>query len=103
MLFKNKFLLFFVISVGSVIGIVRGEEAKQKWVFRIKSKVDYKKLIAEKKRLTAEVEFSTQIVKVSEACTDLLKEIEAKPDPFHDPSITNPYTKKSGGGGCTIL
>ena len=39
MLFKNKFLLFFVISVGSVIGIVRGEEAKQKWVFRIKSKV----------------------------------------------------------------
>ena len=35
MLFKNKFLLFFVISVGSVIGIVRGEEAKQKWVFRI--------------------------------------------------------------------
>ena len=48
MLFKNKFLLFFVISVGSVIGIVRGEEAKQKWVFKIKSKVDNKKLIAEK-------------------------------------------------------
>jgi len=51
MLFKNKFLLFFVISVGSVIGIVRGEEAKQKWVFRIKSRVDNKKLIAEKKQL----------------------------------------------------
>ena len=50
MLFKNKFLLFFVISVGSVIGIVRGEEAKQKWVFRIKSRVDNKKLIAEKKQ-----------------------------------------------------
>jgi hypothetical protein len=50
MLFKNKFLLFFVISVGSVIGIVRGEEAKQKWVFRIRSKVDTKKLIAEKKQ-----------------------------------------------------
>ncbi len=28
MLFKNKFLLFFVISVGSVIGMVRGQEAK---------------------------------------------------------------------------
>ena len=51
MLFKNKFLLFFVISVGSVIGIVRGEEAKQKWVFKIKSKVDNKKLIAEKRQL----------------------------------------------------
>jgi hypothetical protein len=51
MLFKNKFLLFFVISIGSVIGIVRGEEAKQKWVFKIRSKVDTKKLIAEKRQL----------------------------------------------------
>ena len=51
MLFRNKFLLFFVISVGSVIGMVRGEEAKQKWVFKIKSKVDNKKLIAEKRQL----------------------------------------------------
>ena len=36
MLFKNKFLLFLVISIGSVIGMVKGEEAKQKWVFKIK-------------------------------------------------------------------
>lgn len=50
MLFRNKFLLFCIISVGSVIGMVRGEEAKQKWVFRIKSKVDTKKLIAEKRQ-----------------------------------------------------
>jgi hypothetical protein len=50
MLFKNKFLLFFVISIGSVIGMVRGEEAKQKWVFKIRSKVDTKKLIAEKRQ-----------------------------------------------------
>ncbi len=49
MLFRNKFLLFFVISVGSVIGIVRGQEAKQKWVFKIKSKVDNKKLVAQKR------------------------------------------------------
>jgi len=47
--FKNKFLLFLVISGGSVIGIVKGEEAKQKWVFKIKSRVDNKKQIAEKK------------------------------------------------------
>ena len=51
MVFKNKFLLFFVISIASVIGIVRGEEAKQKWVFKIKSKVDTKKLTAEKRQL----------------------------------------------------
>jgi hypothetical protein len=49
MLFRNKFLLFFVISVGSVIGIVRGQEAKQKWVFKIKSRVDNKKLVAQKR------------------------------------------------------
>jgi hypothetical protein len=51
MLFRNKFLLFFVISIGSVIGMVKGEEAKQKWVFKIKSKVDTKKLTAEKRLL----------------------------------------------------
>jgi hypothetical protein len=50
MVFKNKFLLFLVISIGSVIGMMRGEEAKQKWVFKIKSKVDNKKLIAEKRQ-----------------------------------------------------
>jgi hypothetical protein len=31
--------------------MVRGQEAKQKWVFKIKSKVDNKKLIAEKRQL----------------------------------------------------
>ena len=51
MLFRNKFLLFFVISIGSIIGMVRGQEAKQKWVFKIKSRVDNKKLIAEKRQL----------------------------------------------------
>jgi hypothetical protein len=29
--------------------MVRGEEAKQKWVFKIKSKYDNKRLIAEKR------------------------------------------------------
>lgn len=51
MLFRNKFFLFCMISIGSVIGMMRGEEAKQKWVFKIKSKVDNKKLIAEKREI----------------------------------------------------
>ena len=50
-MFKNKFLLLLVISVGSVIGMVRGEEAKQKWVFKIRSKADTRKLIAVKRQL----------------------------------------------------
>ena len=63
MLFKNKFLLFFVISIGSVIGMVRGEEAKQKWVFKIKSKVDNKKLIAEKRQQAKRAAFYWMISK----------------------------------------
>lgn len=46
---RNKVTLFLVISIGSLIGIVRGEEAKQKWVFKIRSKYDNKRLIAEKR------------------------------------------------------
>ena len=49
--FKNKFLLFLVISVGSVIGIVKGEEAKQKWVFKIKSRFEEKRHLAELKKI----------------------------------------------------
>lgn len=46
---RNKITLFLVISIGSLIGMVRGEEAKQKWVFKIRSKYDNKRLIAEKR------------------------------------------------------
>ncbi|HZK65837.1 MAG: hypothetical protein ACHQD7_13775 [Chitinophagales bacterium] len=46
---RNKMVIFFVIGVGSVIGMVRGEQAKQKWVFKIRSKYDNKRLIAEKR------------------------------------------------------
>jgi hypothetical protein len=46
---RNKMIVFFVIGVGSVIGMVRGEQAKQKWVFKIRSKYDNKRLIAEKR------------------------------------------------------
>jgi len=46
---RNKMVIFFVIGVGSVIGMVRGEQAKQKWVFKIRSKYDNKRLVAEKR------------------------------------------------------
>ena len=47
---KNKFLLFLFISVGSVIGMMRGEEAKQKWVFKVKTKADSKRMVAQKRQ-----------------------------------------------------
>ncbi|HEY4156403.1 MAG TPA: hypothetical protein VGM24_13270 [Puia sp.] len=51
---SNKMAVFFAISVGSLIGMVRGEEAKQKWVFKIRSKYDNKRIIAEKRQRARE-------------------------------------------------
>jgi hypothetical protein len=44
-------LLFLVITFGSVVGLLQGEEAKQKWVFKIRSKYDNKRLMAERKTI----------------------------------------------------
>jgi hypothetical protein len=49
--FKNKVVVFLAVSVGGMIGMVKGEEAKQKWVFRLKSKYDNRRLMAERKSL----------------------------------------------------
>jgi hypothetical protein len=48
---KNKVVVFLAVSVGGMIGMVKGEEAKQKWVFRLKSKYDNRRLMAERKSL----------------------------------------------------
>ncbi|HXB09623.1 MAG TPA: hypothetical protein VNW04_21000 [Puia sp.] len=34
-----------------MIGVVKGEEAKQKWVFRMKSKYENRRLMAERKSI----------------------------------------------------
>lgn len=49
--YKNKLVVFLAVTMGSIIGLVKGEEAKQKWVFRIKSKYENKRLMAEKKSI----------------------------------------------------
>ena len=48
---KNKMVVFLAVSVGGMIGIVKGEEAKQKWVFRLKSKYENRRLMAERKSI----------------------------------------------------
>ncbi len=40
-------ILLLALSIGTIVGIFRGSEAKQKWVFRIKSRFDEKRQIAE--------------------------------------------------------
>jgi hypothetical protein len=48
---KNKMVVFLAVSIGGMIGLVKGEEAKQKWVFRLKSKYDNRRLMAERKSI----------------------------------------------------
>jgi hypothetical protein len=49
--FKNRVVVFLAVSVGGMIGVVKGEEAKQKWVFRVKSKYENRRLMAERKSI----------------------------------------------------
>lgn len=44
-------ILLLAITIGTIVGIFRGSEAKQKWVFRIKSRFEEKRLLAEQKKL----------------------------------------------------
>lgn len=49
--YRKKLMIFLAVSIGAIIGLFRGEEAKQKWVFKIKSKYDNRRLMAERKSL----------------------------------------------------
>jgi hypothetical protein len=47
--YKNRLVIFLAFTIGSLIGVFKGEEAKQKWVFKMRTKYDTKRLVAEKK------------------------------------------------------
>ena len=49
--YRNRLVVFLAVTVGSLIGLFKGEEARQKWVFRIRSKYENKRLMAEKKSI----------------------------------------------------
>ncbi len=48
---KNKVVVFLAVTVGGMIGFIKGEEAKQKWVFRMRSKYENRRLMAERKSI----------------------------------------------------
>jgi hypothetical protein len=48
---RNKLVIFLAVTIGGAIGLFKGEEAKQKWVFKIRSKYENRRLIAEKKSI----------------------------------------------------
>ena len=49
--FNSKWVLVLIITVGSVINIFKGPEARNKWVFKLKNRFEEKKLLAENKKL----------------------------------------------------
>ncbi len=49
--FTNKLIVVLAVTVGTIIGIVKGEEARQKWVFKIRNKYDSRRLMAERKSI----------------------------------------------------
>ena len=44
-------VVFLAVTVGGMIGFIKGEEAKQKWVFRLRSKYENRRLMAERKSI----------------------------------------------------
>ncbi len=49
---KNSFLFGLIMIIAAVIGWVKGDEAKQKWVYKWKTSYDEKRQLA-KKRMDA--------------------------------------------------
>lgn len=47
--FRRKMVVFLAVTVGGMVGLFKGEEAKQKFVFRLRSKYDNRRLMAERK------------------------------------------------------
>jgi hypothetical protein len=48
---KNKMAVFLAVAIGGMVGLVKGEEAKQKWVFKIRSKYDNRRQVAERRSI----------------------------------------------------
>ncbi|HVU98962.1 MAG TPA: hypothetical protein VHE34_27255 [Puia sp.] len=49
--FKHRMVVFLAVTVGGMIGVIKGEEAKQKYVFRLRSKFENRRLMAERKSI----------------------------------------------------
>ena len=47
--YTNKVVVFLAVTIGTVIGVFKGEEAKQKWVFKMRTKYDNRRLMAERR------------------------------------------------------
>jgi hypothetical protein len=46
---KNRMIIFLAVLIGGMVGLFKGEEAKQKFVFRVRSKFENRRLTAERR------------------------------------------------------
>jgi len=51
---NNRWIVLLAISIGTIIGIFKGSEAKQKWVFKVRNRYEEKRQLAEEKKLRKE-------------------------------------------------
>ena len=51
---NNRWIVLLAITIGTIIGIFRGSEAKQKWVFKIRNRFEEKRQLAEEQKLRRE-------------------------------------------------
>ena len=51
---NNRMVILMILLVGTFIGIFRGSEAKQKWVFKIKNRYEEKRQLAEQQKILRE-------------------------------------------------
>ena len=49
--FQQKMVIMLAVFVGTLVGLFRGNEARQKWVYKIKSRYEDKRQMAAKKTL----------------------------------------------------
>lgn len=47
----NRMVLLLALTVGSIVGLFKGNEAKQKWIFKIRSSFDEKRHLAEQRKV----------------------------------------------------
>ncbi len=48
---RHRMTLLFLVLISTVIGLFKGTEAKQKWVFKIKDKFVNRRFVAEQKSI----------------------------------------------------
>jgi hypothetical protein len=49
--FYHRTILLLAITFGSIVGIIKGAEAKQRWMFKIKIRNEEKRQLAQQKKL----------------------------------------------------